>query len=61
MASIAVGNKNDVKKREVSKKDASEFAEKNNFDYIETSSKEDNNVDQVSLSPLRRGHTVYIV
>ena len=46
---LVVGNKNDIKEREVSCEEAKEFATTSNFDYIETSSKEDNNVDQVKL------------
>ena len=45
---FTVGNKNDKKSREVDGKVARAFADRNNLEYIETSSKEDNNVDQVS-------------
>lgn len=47
---MKVGNKNDFDstKREVDYEEAHEFANINHMDYIETSSKEDNNVDQVN-------------
>ena len=46
---FTVGNKNDIKHRKVSYKEADHYAGLNGMKYIETSSKEDNNVDQVSV------------
>ena len=48
-AYFTVGNKSDVKHRKVSYQEAHDYAGLNRMKYIETSSKEDNNVDQVSI------------
>ena len=42
---VIFGNKIDLQKREVTKKEATDFAEKNNFEYYETSAKTGEGVD----------------